>query len=141
MQPAIESLRNTLRLPTFEKKVLDSLQLVRALEREYLGGMEEEWFTQAVRGFINVTLEAAEDGGHTLREMFFATIVPGVLAEGQVPAEVLIRSSTTFLNLLGSQLLLETEQGHQKDAAVWFATFAGSYMQDLYQACNAEPTS
>lgn len=139
MTPAIQSLQTTLRLPHFERKVIEALRLVSTLENAS-ANLDEEWFAQVVRGFINLTLEAAEGAGQATRETFFATVVPGLLAEGQPPS-VLIRSSTTFLSLLGSQLIVEVEGVHQKDAAVWFASFAGSYVDDLYRACMAEEPS
>ena len=135
METATQSVKTILREPSFEGKVIEALRLVTAMEGSS-GSMDEDWFTQTVRGFINVALEAAEATERPMRDMFFATIVPGILAEA-TPPTVLLRSSTTFLSLLGNQLVVQAPQVDRTEVSTWFARFAGSYIEDLYRACLA----
>ena len=135
MEQTTQTVQQILGQPSFENKVISALRLVSRMEQGS-AAMDEDWFAQTVRGFINVVVEAAEGAARQTREMFFATIVPGILAEGSLPA-ILLRSSTTFLSLLGTQLVLEVPQPQQEEVSAWFAKFAGSYIEDLYQACMA----
>ena len=133
MDKATQTVQAILRQQQFEQKVVTALRAVSAMENAD-ATMDEDWFAQTVRGFINVVLEAAQGTEKRTRDMFFATIVPGILAEGPSPA-LLLRSSTTFLNLLGSQLSVEAPASDQPEVTKWMARFAGSYIEDLYQAC------
>ena len=137
MAPAIQSLHTALRHPDFEAEVLESARrAVAVTDGVQALGEDEEWLRQAVRGFVNLIEEAANGSGQEIRETFFSTVVPGLLAEGQ-PPEPLIRSSTTFLFLLGGQLVLRLPQADQMEAMAWFAIFAGSYVEDLHVACRS----
>ena len=92
--------------------------------------------TQFLHGFATVVREALDDRGKDARDLFTASVVQVVGAEGR-SVGALGGQLVTFAALLAEELRAGAGPEAGGEAVAWFAAFLGEWTQELLQALEA----
>lgn len=97
--------------------------------------LEGDAMEQLLRAFVSLMHENI-DGGREQRDLVMATAVPGLVAAGQTPGQ-LVRTSVAFFMALQPAMLDATPAGDRAAVARWLAGYAAEYVCETLEAASS----